>query len=89
MPGRGCYHLLRLASPPPAVSLRGNQLRKGQGTYRVTAGVDGANKYWKSILMGPFYFAGTRGKAVRGGNDHGRVVSRVDGKPLQYHGLLN
>ena len=38
-------------------------------------GVDGANEYWKLILLRPFYFAGTQGKAVLGGRDCSRVVA--------------
>ena len=61
----------------PAVKLCGNQLRKGQATYRLTAVLNGANKYWKLILLHHFYFTGIRGNVV------GAATTVVEGSPMQ------
>ena len=64
VPGRGCCHLLRFASLPPAVKLHGNQLCKVRATGRVTTRRDGVNKDWKPIILRRLYFTETRGEVV-------------------------
>ena len=64
VPGRGCCHLLRSTSPPPALRLCGNQLCKGRATCQVTAGCDGVNKEWKPTLLHRLYFMGTQREVI-------------------------